>query len=113
MGGQGLAWAGMVLSSPARHWGAVGGKRWLAAGLAGTVSASWGELCARSGPWCHLVAQAGKQHQVDGVAWGSMLLDVEERSPALAGLAMAVEQLVKTTHLEQESTSSLWSLTSA
>lgn len=45
-GGQGLAWAGMVLSSPARHWGAVGGKRWLAAGLAGTVSTSWGELCA-------------------------------------------------------------------
>lgn len=65
------------------------------------------------GPGAIWLLRARKQHQVDGVAWGSMLLDVEEKSPALAGLAMAAERLVKTTHLEQESTSSLWSLTSA
>lgn len=30
---------------------------------------------------------AGKQHQVGGVAWSSVLLNVEERNPALPGLA--------------------------
>lgn len=56
--------------------------------------------------------RAGNQHQVGGVAWGCVL-DVKERRLALADLAMALGRPDKTTHLEQESPSSLWTLTSA